>query len=174
LRQNKLGRGLSANLYGSSKKVCYTESIHLCANHVCISVRDSTKSSRKEIKEDKGRNIEKVLDCAAPDSLVHGLANWALLGILACIGYNSLDRPHEAPDSPVSQRPTTSGHVITRPIVNRRTRQSRAPRSGNQPIRGFSAVSSVRTVHCPVCTGQSGALTDKKQLGPSKWSSNGS
>jgi hypothetical protein len=77
-----------------------TKSIDLCANHVCISVRDSTKSSPKETKEDKGRNIEKVLDRATPDSLVHDPANWALSGILAYIGYNSLDRPHEAPDRP--------------------------------------------------------------------------
>jgi hypothetical protein len=35
------------------------------------------------------------------DSPVHGLANWVLSRILACISYNSPDRPCEAPDSPV-------------------------------------------------------------------------
>jgi hypothetical protein len=44
LRQNELGRGLSANLDGSSKKYALdTESIDLCANHVCLSARDSAK-----------------------------------------------------------------------------------------------------------------------------------
>jgi hypothetical protein len=39
----------------------------LCAKHTCLSVRESTKLSPKESKEDKERNEEKVLDCAASD-----------------------------------------------------------------------------------------------------------
>jgi hypothetical protein len=47
-----------------------TESIDLCAKHVCLSSRDSAKSSPKETKEDKGRNREKLLDCVAQDGPV--------------------------------------------------------------------------------------------------------
>jgi hypothetical protein len=60
LRHNDLGGGLSENLYGSTKMyVLDTESIDFCANHICLSTRDSAKSSPKETKEDKGRNKEK-------------------------------------------------------------------------------------------------------------------
>jgi hypothetical protein len=48
-----------------------TESIGLCANHICLSAReDSARSSPKEIKEDKERNREKLLDCVARDDPV--------------------------------------------------------------------------------------------------------
>jgi hypothetical protein len=47
-------------------------------------------------------------------------------------------------------------------------------RKENQPIRRFFAMSCARTVHCPVCTGQSGAPTDRRQELPTKWSSNDS
>jgi hypothetical protein len=50
--------------------VLVTESIDLYANHICLSARDAAKSSPKGKKEDKGRNKEKVLDCAAPDGLM--------------------------------------------------------------------------------------------------------
>jgi hypothetical protein len=46
-----------------------TESIDLCANHVCLSVRDLVESNPKEAKENKGRNRENLLDCVAPDDL---------------------------------------------------------------------------------------------------------
>jgi hypothetical protein len=41
---------------------------------------------------------------------------------------------------------------------------SMPPRSRNQPIRGFSAAPSTCTVHCLVCTGQSGAFADRRGL----------
>jgi hypothetical protein len=47
-----------------------TESIDLCANHVCLSARDLVESSPKEAKENKGRNKKKMLDCVAPDGPV--------------------------------------------------------------------------------------------------------
>jgi hypothetical protein len=69
---------------------------------------------------------ENVLDCVAPDDLVHGPANCLFSGILACIGYNSSDRLHEASDHPVCQQPTANCHIGRRPTVNRSTRQSGA------------------------------------------------
>jgi hypothetical protein len=58
----------------------------------------SKRSKRKQIKKKK-----KVAGLKAPDSSVHGLANGLLSGILACVDYNSLDGPREAPDSLVCQ-----------------------------------------------------------------------
>jgi hypothetical protein len=80
-----------------------TYSIDLCANHVCLSVRDFIKISPKESKRNQKRNKGKVLDCSAPDSPVHGPANSLLSGILAYIGYNLTDGPREVPDSLVCQ-----------------------------------------------------------------------
>jgi hypothetical protein len=54
----------------AKRYVLDTESIDLCAKHICLSARDSTKSSPKETKEDKGRNREKLLDCVASDGPV--------------------------------------------------------------------------------------------------------
>jgi hypothetical protein len=54
----------------AKRYVLDTESIDLCANHICLSARDSTKSSPKETKEDKRRNREKLLDCVASDGPV--------------------------------------------------------------------------------------------------------
>jgi hypothetical protein len=73
------------------------------------------------------------LDCVASDGPVHGPANSLLSGILACVGYNSLDHPHEAPDSLVCQPPMASCHVGHGPTVKWSTRQSGAPppRIGN-------------------------------------------
>jgi hypothetical protein len=76
------------------------------------------------VNEKKGEN---VLDCVAPDDLVHGAANCLLSGILACIGYNSPDRLREASDHPVCQQPTANCHIGRRPTVNRSTGQSGAP-----------------------------------------------
>ena len=76
-----------------------------------------------------------------------------LSGILDYVGYNSLDGPREAPDNSVNQQPMASGHVGLGPTVKWRTGQSGAPRTGNQPIRGFSARAQLHAVHCPVCTG---------------------
>jgi hypothetical protein len=108
-------------------------------------------SSPKGAKEDKGRNREKVMDCVAPDSLVHGPAMWALSGILAYVGYNSPNRPREAPDSSV-QPPTASCHVGWGPTVKWRTGQSGAPQNqklANQGIlyRAHRAYHSLSGVH---------------------------
>ena len=46
----------------AKRYVLDTELIDLCGNHICLSDRDSAKQSPKETKEDKGRNIEKLLD----------------------------------------------------------------------------------------------------------------
>jgi hypothetical protein len=54
----------------AKRYVLDTESIDLCANHICLSARDLAKSSTKETKEDKGRNREKLLECVAPDGPV--------------------------------------------------------------------------------------------------------
>jgi hypothetical protein len=54
----------------AKRYVLDTESIDLCANHICLSARDSAKSSPKETKEDKRRNREKLLDCVASDGPV--------------------------------------------------------------------------------------------------------
>jgi hypothetical protein len=65
----------------------------------------------------KKEKREKVLDCRAPvqchppDSLLHGLANGLLSGILVCVGYNSADHLCRVFDSPVCQPPTASYHV---------------------------------------------------------------
>jgi hypothetical protein len=42
----------------------------LCANNLCLSSRDSVKSSPKGAKGNKGRNRESTLDWRAPDGLV--------------------------------------------------------------------------------------------------------
>jgi hypothetical protein len=104
LNQNEPEEDLVQSYMDQAKRyVLVTESIDLYADHICLSVRDSTKSSPKGTKEDKGRNKEKVLDCAAPDGPVHDPANWALSGISACVGYNSPDRPRVVSNSPVRQ-----------------------------------------------------------------------
>jgi hypothetical protein len=101
----------------AKRYVLDTESIDLCANHINLSTRDSAKSSPRETKEDKGRNREKLLDCAAPDdpvpptgqSGVHRTVrcmvrpNSLLSSFSGYVGYNSPGIPHEAPDSPVYQ-----------------------------------------------------------------------
>jgi hypothetical protein len=58
----------------AKRYVLDTESIDLCANHICLSARDLATSSPEETKEDKGRNKEKLMDCIAPDGPVHGPA----------------------------------------------------------------------------------------------------
>jgi hypothetical protein len=93
-----------------------------------------------------------------PDNPVHGLVNSLLSGSSTGVGYNSRNGPRVAPDSPVSQQPTTSGHVGPGPTVKWHTKQSGVPhrtvrcppRTGKQPIRGFSVRAKPRTVHCPV------------------------
>jgi hypothetical protein len=99
----------------------------------------------------------RTVRCHPPDSPVHGLTNWALSGILACFGYNSPDHSREAPDSPVSQQPMASGHVSTRPTVNRRIGIDQCPQKkkpANQGIlyrahRAYYSLSGVhRTVRC--------------------------
>mgnify|MGYP006934362150 CR=1 FL=1 len=138
----------------------------MCTNHICLSARDSAKSSPKGAKEDKGRNEEKKLDCVAPDGLVpptglsvHSPANWALSRILACVGYNSPDRPCDTPDSPVFQPPTASCHVGWGPTVKWRTGQSGAPN---------------RMIRCPIEAETSQSGDSLPRPGPSKWSSNDS
>jgi hypothetical protein len=127
---------------------------------------------------------------------VHGPPNSMLSGFPGYVGYNSLDSPREAPDSPMYQ--PCNGYLPRRlrPMVIWRTGRSGTSRAtatyhvdqgqrsygapdrpvphrkGNQPIRRFSATSCALTVHYPVCTGQSGAPTDKRQELPTKWSSN--
>jgi hypothetical protein len=54
----------------ANRYVLDAESIDLAANNICLSARDTAKSSPKETKEDKGRNREKLLNCVAPDGLV--------------------------------------------------------------------------------------------------------
>jgi hypothetical protein len=83
--------------------------------------------TRKKKKKVCWTEEHQTVWCHPPDSLVHGPTNFLLSGILACVGYNSPDRPHEAPDSPVWQPPTASYHVGRGPTVNRSTRQSDAP-----------------------------------------------
>jgi hypothetical protein len=68
----------------------------------------------------------------APDGLVHGPTNCMLSRILACVSYNSPDRPRGAPDSPVCHPPTASCHVGRGLTVKGCIGQSGAPRIGNQ------------------------------------------
>jgi hypothetical protein len=106
-------------------------------------------------------------------------ANFLLSGILAYVGYNSPYRPCKAPDSPVCQPPTASCHVGRGPTVNRSTGQSgaphwlvRCPHQNRKPAN--HVILCPCTVHCLVCTEQSCASVDRRQLGFSKWSSNDS
>jgi hypothetical protein len=108
------------------------------------------------------------LKSGCDNSPVHGLRNSSLSGFsLATSAIN-----HRTVRC--SSRATATCHV------DKRQRSYCAPdgpvphRKGNQPIRGFSVASCARIVHCPVCTGQSGALTNRRQELPTKWSSNGS
>ena len=91
----------------------------------------------------------------APDSLVNSPANCMLSWILACVDYNSPDRPCGAPDTLVCQPPTASCHVGRGPTVKWSTGQSGAPlldgpvppKIGNQPITRFCA-RALFTVRC--------------------------
>ena len=77
-----------------------------------------------------------------------------------------------------ANRATASCHVGLGPTVKCRTGQSGAPhRTVQCPLEQESSQSGIlcpQTIHCLVCTGQSGAPSNRRQLGPSKWSSNGS
>jgi hypothetical protein len=92
----------------------------------------------------------------APDSPLHGPANCLLSRILACIGYNSPDHPHGAPDSPVWQPPTVSCHVGRGPMVKWSTGQSGAPyrmvRCPQNMKPANHMIMCPCTVHHPVCT----------------------
>jgi hypothetical protein len=116
----------------------------------------------------------RTIRCHPPNSPVHGPANSLLSGFLAYVGYNSPDGPREVPDSPVSQQPT----LVAMSALGQRS--SGAPDSPVPPEQessqsgDFLPKPSPHTVHCPVCTGQSGAPADRRQPEPSKWSSNGS
>jgi hypothetical protein len=165
-----------------------TESIDLCANHVCLSARDSAKWSPKESKEDKGRNIEKVLDCATLDGPMPPTRQSSVHWIVRCMVRPTMRSQKFLPMSAIIHRTVrtrrrtvrwASGQqLVATPALGQRSTgapgQSSAPGSRNQPIRGFSTASSACTIHCPVCTGHSGAPADRRQQWPSKWSSNGS
>jgi hypothetical protein len=70
---------LSQSYMNQAKRyVLDTKSISLCANHICLSARNSAKSNPKKQKKIKGET-GKVLDCAAPDSPVHGPVELAAL-----------------------------------------------------------------------------------------------
>jgi hypothetical protein len=96
------------------------------------STRVIAKSSPKGAREDKGRNREKVLDYVAPDGpvpLVQPTAcSRVFLATSAIIHWTVCTRRRTVQ---CTSCPTASGHVGTRPKVNRRTRQFGAPRSGN-------------------------------------------
>jgi hypothetical protein len=150
----------------------------------------------KRIKKDKEGNEEKVLDCAAPDSPelltrqsgVHRTVRCKVCSTRRSrvfpgyVGYKSPDSPREAPDSPVL-RPR-NGYLPRRrePTVIWSTGWSGAP---HQMVRcptekeisqsGDSLPCIVRVLFTVRCaTGQSGALTNRRQELPTKWSSNGS
>jgi hypothetical protein len=96
--------------------------------------------------------VQRTVRCAT-DSPVHGLANSLLSRFLAYVGYDSPDNPRVAPDSPVSQQPTTSGHIGPQPTVKWRTGQSgvphqtvRCPQNRKAANQGFSA--RARPAHC--------------------------
>jgi hypothetical protein len=73
--------------------VLVIESIDLCANRICLSAKDLAKSSPKGTKEDKGKNKEKVMDCAAPDGPVPPTGqSGARSGQLGALGNFSLYR----------------------------------------------------------------------------------
>jgi hypothetical protein len=122
------------------------------------------KSSQKEKNKTRKKKEKGVLDCVAPDTPVHGPPNCLLSRILACVGYNSPDRPRGAPDHPVCQPPTASCHVGQEPTVKWCTGQSGAPQN-RKPYQGFR---NRCTVHYPVCTRQSGAPMNRRQPGPFK------
>jgi hypothetical protein len=106
----------------AKRYVLDTESIDLCANHICLSARDSAKSSPKETKEDKERNREKLLDCVAPDGPVPLIGqSGARSGQTRCSRVFSLRRLK------FTNRATASCHVNLRPTVTWRTGQSSAP-----------------------------------------------
>jgi hypothetical protein len=146
----------------------------LCANHICLNARDSKKSSQKKQKKTRKKKEKGCWTEEAPE----GPANCLLSGILACVDYNSPDRPCGATDRPVCRPPTSSYHVGRGPTIKWSTgqsgvpiRQSRAPQNRKPANEGFH---SRCTVHYLVCTGQSSAHADRRQLKPTKWSSNGS
>jgi hypothetical protein len=106
-----------------------------------------------------------VLDCATPNSP----ANWLLSEILAYIGYNTRQSARGAGQSGVlaAQRLVATSARSNGQVVHRPGAESR--QSGDSLPEHFLCI-----VHCPVCTGQSGAPADRRQTWPSKWSSNGS
>jgi hypothetical protein len=69
----------------AKRYVLDTESIDLCANHIFLSDRDLAKRSPKETKEDKGRNIEKLLDWVTPDGPVPPTEQFGVHRTVWCI-----------------------------------------------------------------------------------------
>jgi hypothetical protein len=112
-----------------------TESIDLCANHVFLSGRDSAKQSPKETKEDKGRNIEKLLDYVAPDGSVPPTGqSGALSGPTRCsrVFQPTLAKNHRTVRAwhrtvRCSSHATASCHVDLGPTITWCTGQSGAP-----------------------------------------------
>jgi hypothetical protein len=130
---------------------------------------------QKRNKIDKGRNREKLLDCVAPDGPVLGPAKLAALGVFSLRRLKITGQ--SAQGAGQSGVPAAQRLVATSALANGQQAHQTVrcpPRSGNQLIRGFITASRVRTVHCPVCTRQSGAPANRRQQWPSKWSSNGS
>jgi hypothetical protein len=129
-----------------------------------------------------------VLDCAAPDGPVPPTGQSGVHWTVPCTARPTLcSRVFLATSAIIhwavrarrrtvrcTSCATTTCHVdqgqrsygtLDRPVPHRKE---------NQPIRRFFAMFCARTVHCPVCTGQTGAPTDRRQELPTKWSSNGS
>jgi hypothetical protein len=138
------------------------ESIDLCANHVCLSGRDLAKSSPKEAKEDKGRNIKRywtaqhrtVRCTVCPTCCSRGFQpTSAKIHRTVCTRRRTVR---------CTSRATASCHVGPGPTVIWCTGRSDAPQK-RKPIRRFSVASSARTIRCSVCTGQSGAPAHRRQ-----------
>jgi hypothetical protein len=100
----------------------------LYANNVCLSVRVLVESSSKEAKENRGRNMEKLLDCVAPDGLLHGPAQLSALGFFqpTSAKIHRIVRTRHQKVWCISHA-TASCHVGLGPTVIRRTGQSGAP-----------------------------------------------
>jgi hypothetical protein len=119
----------------------------------CQGLYEVKSKGAKKKKERKRKACwteeHQTVRCLSLDSPVHGPANCLLSRILACVGYNSPDRPRGAPDSPECPPPTASCHVDRGPTVKWSTGQSgaRTGRSGAPRTETSQSRDSVPT-HC--------------------------
>jgi hypothetical protein len=146
----------------------------------------------KEAKENEKEKGKSVLDCRASDGPMPPTGQSGMHRTVRCTVWPAAYSREFLATSTVIQRTVRSERQTVRCASRQQLAATSAeaqqssgapyspvpppdglvpPRTGNQPITRFSAP---HTVHCPMCTGQSGAPAERRHPKPTKWSSNGS